>query len=56
LVFGPRAKLGQSKTQIGPVLPDYKQQTIYNGILDKLRQPNSTLTRAVIAMAQYQTA
>ena len=25
-------------------------------ILDKLRQPNSTLTRAVIAMAQYQTA
>jgi ubiquinone/menaquinone biosynthesis C-methylase UbiE len=39
-----------------PVLPDYKQQTIYNGILDELRQPNSTLTRAVIAMAQYQTA
>ena len=25
-------------------------------ILDELRQPNSTLTRAVIAMAQYQTA
>jgi hypothetical protein len=24
-------------------------------ILDELRQPNSTLTRAVIAMAQYQT-
>ena len=25
-------------------------------ILDELRQPNSTLTRAVIAMSQYQTA
>jgi hypothetical protein len=25
-------------------------------ILDELRQPNSTLTRAVIAMAEYQTA
>jgi hypothetical protein len=25
-------------------------------ILDELRQPNSTLTRAVTAMAQYQTA
>ena len=25
-------------------------------ILDELRQPNSTLTRAVIAMADYQTA
>ncbi|HYP11144.1 MAG TPA: alpha/beta hydrolase, partial [Xanthobacteraceae bacterium] len=25
-------------------------------ILDELRQPNSTLTRAVIAMAQYQNA
>ena len=25
-------------------------------ILDELRQPNSTLTRAVIAMAGYQTA
>jgi hypothetical protein len=25
-------------------------------ILDELRQPNSTLTRAVLAMAQYQTS
>jgi hypothetical protein len=25
-------------------------------ILDELRQPNSPLTRAVIAMAQYETA
>ena len=25
-------------------------------ILDELRQPNSTLTRAVVAMAEYQTA
>ena len=25
-------------------------------ILDELRQPDSTLTRAVVAMAQYQTA
>ena len=25
-------------------------------ILDELRQPNSTLTRAVVAMAQYQDA
>jgi hypothetical protein len=25
-------------------------------ILDELRQPNGTLTRAVIAMAEYQTA
>jgi hypothetical protein len=43
LVFGPRAELGESKTQISPVLP--KLLTI----LDELRQPNSTLTRAVIA-------
>jgi arylformamidase len=25
-------------------------------ILDELRQPNTTLTRAVLAMAQYQTS
>jgi hypothetical protein len=25
-------------------------------ILDELRQPNSTLTRAVLAMAEYQTS
>jgi hypothetical protein len=25
-------------------------------ILDELQQPNSTLTRAVLAMAQYQTS
>jgi hypothetical protein len=25
-------------------------------ILDELRQPNSTLTRAVLAMPQYQTS
>ena len=29
--------------------------TNHFAILDELRQPNSTLTRAVIAMAEYQT-
>jgi len=34
----------------------YGNYTNHFTILDELRQPNSTLTRAVIAMAEYQTA